>query len=526
MKKLFLLNLLIVGFFGDGQISLVNPYTKQSNNYLSISKDYDGNSLLDSNVDNAVIYKKNDSYYAVDSYVNGEALNVRIFGAIPNDGKDDTMALKKALKYSSIVIPAGVYEISDKLIISKSISILGLGPVDINLKDKVNKGMILIKNAFNVRIENINFWGNRSGQVFSNTNPLDLSENRSIIRVERSEKITIKDCVFEESEGDGISLDNDFSFEAQKSNVNSDIIIDGNQFISNGRNGVSVIHAKNVVIKNSKFYNHIAQNSMLGCGIDIEPNPGLSSNENYYIENVNIENNYLENNNEGIQIFRILGTVGSGGAIKNVNILNNNFKNNLHNDLIVWSLSDTSVNIVGNNFDSLEKTINPYYSAIAVVNCDTALNVENNTITAARPFVFTNVKSASIVGNRCFFTNYGILIKNDNFYQSAINSELNKFEKNIFSLLSSSETEIVFVKMITDNLSTSIKKNFFIENIFNSNSVSFNQFAFIFSNVPNGIINSNYFLRNVLNMPTVNSNYVHVNTDSAQKIVDGEIKLN
>ena|GEM_PF-6415364 len=72
--------------------------------------------------------------------LNGFA-NVTLYGAVPDDGKDDTAAFQKAIgSNASLYIPKGVYEISDTLVLTGQ-NIKGSGPTLTVIKGTASKSL-------------------------------------------------------------------------------------------------------------------------------------------------------------------------------------------------------------------------------------------------------------------------------------------------------------------------------------------------------------------------------------------------
>ena len=170
------------------------------------------------------------------------------------------------------------------------------------------------KSIRNIEIRNITFIVKNDGNHFH--------EFMHTIKTIGVNCLTIENCTFNDFWGDAICLshygDNPKTGERTR-NQNVKILantINGDSH--NNRNGISVISGKNVLIKGNNIKN-TSRKDMPG-GIDVEPN-----NSAYTIENIKIEDNYLE------------GITGTGGAISvqsykdgpahHIEILSNEIKN-------------------------------------------------------------------------------------------------------------------------------------------------------------------------------------------------------
>lgn len=139
------------------------------------------------------------------------------------------------------------------------------------------------KSIQNIKIKNITFNVHNDGVIFH--------EFLHTIKTIGVNGFEIENCTFNDFWGDAISLshygDNPKTGERT---LNQNVKILGNTINGdshNNRNGISVISGKNVLIKNNTIKN-TSRKDMPG-GIDVEPN-----NSAYTIENIRIENNYIE----------------------------------------------------------------------------------------------------------------------------------------------------------------------------------------------------------------------------------------
>ena len=140
------------------------------------------------------------------------------------------------------------------------------------------------KSIRNIEIRNITFTVKNDGKHFH--------EFLHTIKTIGVNRLTIENCTFNDFWGDAICLshyrDNPKTGERAR---NQDVKILNNTILGgdshNNRNGISVINGKNVLIKGNVIKN-TSRKDMPG-GIDVEPN-----NTAYTIDNIRIENNYIE----------------------------------------------------------------------------------------------------------------------------------------------------------------------------------------------------------------------------------------
>lgn len=219
---------------------------------------------------------------------------------------DDTSAIQAAATAAEngILIlpkPAASYLISSTIELPSHITVLGIGYATISLQANSNCTMIQVTGKQNVTITGLTLDGNRAHQSTDNSNPFDMAESHHAIKIVDSRNVTIRECKLTSASGDGVAVAGQF-FVVGEANLNRQITLVDNEIENNGRNGISIIHADGVWIKNNEIHGHHAWVSTLGAGIDIEPNRGINPGEQWIIRNVAVENNILHDNNVGGQI--------------------------------------------------------------------------------------------------------------------------------------------------------------------------------------------------------------------------------
>lgn len=219
---------------------------------------------------------------------------------------DDTAAIQAAAiaaENGILVIPkpAASYLISSTIELPSNIIVIGIGHASICLKANSNCTMVQLDGKQNVTLTGLTLDGNRANQSSDNSNPFDMAESHHALKLINSRNVTIRGCKLTSASGDGAAVAGQF-FVVGEGNVNRHITIVDNEIQNNGRNGISIIHADGVWIKNNEIHGHHAWVSTLGAGIDIEPNRGINPGEQWIVRNVAVENNILHDNNVGGQI--------------------------------------------------------------------------------------------------------------------------------------------------------------------------------------------------------------------------------
>lgn len=91
-----------------------------------------------------------------DDAYNGYA-QVTSYGAVPNDGKDDTKAFKAALKTNaSIYVPAGVYEVKETIVIDNK-TLKGCGSANTVIRSSADKTAVMLSGSAVVEEISIEF---------------------------------------------------------------------------------------------------------------------------------------------------------------------------------------------------------------------------------------------------------------------------------------------------------------------------------------------------------------------------------
>ena len=204
-----------------------------------------------------------------------------MFGAVGNGINDDSVAVQQAINSANVVVCQNRYAVRN-IYVKDNTQLIGGGEfIALNYNESASIAdadkCLYVENADNVIIKGLQFIGKGT-----------FKEGSNLIQVRGTDKLTIEDCVFINSQSDGVTI-------AWGDFVNKNISINRCKFLGNGngRNGVSVIQCENVTIKDC-YFDNTTKEGMPG-GIDIEPN-NLVSN---VIKNVVIENCRFDNITSG-----------------------------------------------------------------------------------------------------------------------------------------------------------------------------------------------------------------------------------
>lgn len=251
------------------------------------------------------------------------ALNVITYGANGTDQSDDTAAINSTITaaYSkgggTVWIPDGTYMIKT-----------GAWIGGVNLKNNVtlqlssNAILKVIPNSYQgYYIININGVSNAKvigGKIIGDADTHDgtLGEWGMGIGINSSSNIYIADITIDKCWGDGIYIGSTSSAQ----NYSKNVTIERVSLNYNRRQGISVISAKDLIIRNSTISH--TKGTMPQSGIDLEPN-----NANEFLLNVLIDNvKTMYNENYGVEIWFGAGTTASATVNKaNVNITISNY---------------------------------------------------------------------------------------------------------------------------------------------------------------------------------------------------------
>jgi len=213
--------------------------------------------------------------------------NVKDYGAKGDGYTDDTAAIQKAVNaaYSAgggtVYVPDGTYMISPTVqVVMKSNTKLSLSD-NTTLKAKTSSGsfttVILIHNVSNVSVTGGKIMGDRTGTATG-------SENKGITII-GANYVTVSGVAVSGFRGDGIYVGAGWN---GAQNYCGNVLIEDFTIDNCSRQGITVISAKNLTIRDGKISN-ISGTSPQN-GIDLEPNYAAESLYNILIENVVTQN--------------------------------------------------------------------------------------------------------------------------------------------------------------------------------------------------------------------------------------------
>ncbi len=209
--------------------------------------------------------------------------NVKDYGAKGDGYTDDTAAIQKAVNaaYSAgggtVYVPDGTYMISPTVqVVMKSNTKLSLSD-SATLKAKTSSGgfttVILIHNVSNVSVTGGKIMGDRTGTATG-------SENKGITII-GANYVTISGVAVSGFRGDGIYVGAGWN---GAQNYAGNVLIQDFTIDNCSRNGITVISARNLTIRNGQISN--IDGSTPESGIDMEPNYSSESLQNILVENL------------------------------------------------------------------------------------------------------------------------------------------------------------------------------------------------------------------------------------------------
>ncbi len=209
-----------------------------------------------------------------------------------------TSALEKTLKssYSKIIVdyksggwniePIKIFDVKDKEIVFES------GVVLRAIKGKFsgrNDALLNLVRAKNIMISG---YGATFKMSRSELQSYDSrTEYRHSLRISGGDGITVKGLTLDESGGDGIYITGSNALSYSK-----DIVLEDLKVVNHSRDGISIISADRLTVKNCTFSG--TKSNILGCGINFEPNASDQRLTNITFQNCTIKDNYFY----GIQV--------------------------------------------------------------------------------------------------------------------------------------------------------------------------------------------------------------------------------
>lgn len=293
-------------------------------------------------------------------------INVKDFGAKGDGITDDRVAIQLAIdssknvdKNTIVYFPAGVYKIdatanNEKgLQLKSDITYLFHSKSELHAitTDSTHYSILMLDTCENITIDGATLIGERG------THTGTTGEWGMGIELLDCKNITITNCTINDMWGDGIHITNSYKDLAKCENI----VIDNVSFNNNRRQGISVLTAENVLIKNSRFTN--TGGTAPGYGIDIEPDHG-----GLKAKNIVIDNCYFSNNDGGGVVF------GGGNGCEKITITKCEF----HGDNINNTSSSTKNVIIRDNIIQNSNIVSEAGFSIDIINnkiyCDNPSN--------------------------------------------------------------------------------------------------------------------------------------------------------
>lgn len=221
-------------------------------------------------------------------------INVKDYGATGNGTTDDTEAIQSALDASNtkgipyVHFPSGTYKISATSTDNNFYTALNLYSGQHLIFDQVTLqltansydfyAIINIHNISNVELSgNLTIIGDRESHTGT------TGESGHGIRIVNSKNVYVHDINVQHTWGDGVCVGGNGTMDE----ISKNVTIERVQTYKCSRNGLSIIEAQDVVVRDCDFSYTDRTNPQYG--IDIEPNLGTATN--ILIENVRMLNN-------------------------------------------------------------------------------------------------------------------------------------------------------------------------------------------------------------------------------------------
>jgi polygalacturonase len=216
--------------------------------------------------------------------------NVVNYGATGSDTTDDTAAIQKAINYvnsiggGTVYIPDGTYYINTGTSVKPK--------NNVKLKLAANATLKAIPNAREY-YDIVNFYGVSNAGIDGGYIVGDRYKHSGTtgewgmgIRVSSSSNISISNVKISDCWGDGIIVGGGLTTKPYSQNVVIENVVSNN----NRRQGISVISAKGLTIRNGTLSN--TNGTKPQAGIDFEPGASTNLVQDILIENTKIINNY------------------------------------------------------------------------------------------------------------------------------------------------------------------------------------------------------------------------------------------
>lgn len=305
-------------------------------------------------------------------------VSVRDTGATINDSTNDTKAIQAAVDQvagtgGTVYVPDGTYIIdaltSIKLKSNMTLKMSGGAVLKAIPNNQTGYAIIQIQNASNVNVAGGTILGERNAHQGTD------GQWGMGIRIGGVNNAVISGVTIKDAWGDGIYING-----MSKGITLCSVVADNNR-----RQGLSIVSADGVVIKNSVFKN--THGHAPEAGIDLEPNPGGVDS----VKNVQILNSHFLNNNfVGIDLMAWAGPVsnvtiqgntieGNGGGILVHKSNNNKISTNIITDDSAYGISLQSGS-TGNVITGNTITVTAGAAGKGIVGSSSGNTINSNTI--------------------------------------------------------------------------------------------------------------------------------------------------
>jgi len=247
------------------------------------------------------------------------SVNVKTFGAIPSDGKDDTQSFQKGINYlalnkgGTLIIPKGSYNITHLKFLGKKYSNITIVGDSSIILQTLPKERSLLANGFKTYAERnaadgcFVFDAEASNQIndlhsiknitirglnfVSNVGTKGFDELLHQVSAHGVSNFKVENCNFIGFHGDGIAINGATDFSKNRNAYNKNINIKNCKFDglnNDNRQGISIYYSDGFVIDNCHFQN-VTRGDMPGA-IDIEPDMDANVSRNGKITNCTFKN--------------------------------------------------------------------------------------------------------------------------------------------------------------------------------------------------------------------------------------------
>lgn len=263
-------------------------------------------------------------------------MSIKDYGIIPNDGKDDTAALNKAILDASDEVGEG----------GNAVVTLKKGTYDLTIQDKTSTCAVLMRSNVTLKLAKgavlkvkkvpvsqccsvIGFFNVRNAKVIGGkiigTGDIRTGDDCYGVWVKSSKNVTVQNMEITGNQCDGVYLSPQQVTDSY-SIGNSGITITGCKIHDNCRSNISIVDADDVYIKNCNIYN--SGERQPSCGICIEPNRHDASGDKI-CKNILISGTTIKTGRSGstwnYRTFYTYDNTDSGYVVaENVRIANSN----------------------------------------------------------------------------------------------------------------------------------------------------------------------------------------------------------